>query len=314
MPNLQKEPQIIQSHRENYLPAIRFFTKRASSSILLARFSRFVNKSLYHLGIGCGLNRYANCFSLYSSHADQKLYKNYPMGSIFCNFGSGAFFHNKWKNYDYPGQSKYYQAIQGKEGDDFIGIDLCAGDLSIPEKDKSVSLIYCSHTLEHLEEAASRKFIGECLRILKPNGVMRVALPNTSSAFEMLGLIERQSNISSDTKQALRLAAAVQVLNDTKSDLTNDKIEELIVNSKYSAKNFFSTAVSEGVSNKFIGSNPERHICFWDYEELLSVSLELGFKFCMPFYQGSSIAKPFTNLNVFDNSEPHISFYAEFVK
>jgi predicted SAM-dependent methyltransferase len=309
-----KERRLFQSHRECYLPAVRFFTKKASSSILLARISRFVNKTLYRFGLGSALNRYENCITFYSSHADTKLYDNYSDGAIFCNFGSGAFFHKKWKNYDYPGQSRYYQAIQGHEGKDFFGIDLCADNLALPEEDNSVSLIYCSHTLEHLDEVFARKFIVECLRILKPHGIMRVALPNTSNVFELIRLFSEQENLNPDVIETFRLEAASHVLADIENVLSNNEIEELFVKSQHNARNFYRNAVSTGVSSRFSKENPARHISFWDYEELVHVSKEAGFSFCFPFYQGSSLAEPFTNLNVFDNTEPHISFYAELMK
>ena len=91
-----------------------------------------------------------------------RLYKHYSVDEIFCNFGSGAFYHPKWKNYDYPGQSAYYKCLQGIDGTDFNAINLCAVSLDIPEEDNSVALIYCSHTLEHLEAGAAKRFLREC--------------------------------------------------------------------------------------------------------------------------------------------------------
>ena len=49
----------------------------------------------------------------------------------------------------------------------FFHIDLCAKNLVIPENNETVSLIYCSHTLEHLALEASKRFLQECYRILK---------------------------------------------------------------------------------------------------------------------------------------------------
>ena len=71
---------------------------------------------------------------------------------------------------------------------------------------------------------------------------------------------------------------------------------------------------AEHVSVKFDGSNPDRHITFWDYKKLIDLTDSLEFSSCIPVYQGSSVAAPFTNINVFDTTEPHISFYVEIVK
>ena len=162
--------KLIKSHRDSYLPAVRLYSKRVSISYLLPKVSRFINKFLYDLGIGAALNRYDNSFTAYSSAADKRLYEKYSATDIFCNFGSGAFFHKKWKNYDYPGQSKYYVNLQGVKGKTYSPIDLCTAALRIPESNSSVALIYSGHTLEHLEEDAAKKFLRECHRILKPEG------------------------------------------------------------------------------------------------------------------------------------------------
>ena len=82
----------------------------------------------------------------------------------------------------------------------------------------------------------------------------------------------------------------------------------------YSSSDFFDECVASGVSNKFDGSNPDRHIAYWDYNALLEVGQYVGLSYSIPLYRGSSVAAPFTNLCVFDNTEPQVSLYFEFVK
>tara|TARA_A100001015_G_C14731093_1_gene609890 strand:+ start:310 stop:780 length:471 start_codon:yes stop_codon:yes gene_type:complete len=146
------------SQRNNTCKALRFFSSNISQSIFYSKLSRFINKYLYKFGLGSSLNRYNNSLTFYSAQSDKNLYKGFKKSDKFINFGSGAFFHNRWKNYDYPGQSKYYKSIQGLEGQDFFPIDLCSNNLSIPEDDVSIELIYCSHTLEHIDYSSSIRF------------------------------------------------------------------------------------------------------------------------------------------------------------
>lgn len=308
------KPKPFQSQRDCYLPAVRFYTKRASSSRFLARISRFINKYFYRLGLGSVLNRYDNSITLYSSRFDKKLYASYPKGALFCNFGSGAFFHKRWKNYDYPGQSDYYKSIQGIESRDFISIDLCAKNLRVPEEDESVSLIYCSHTLEHLDFGSAKAFLAECYRILKPNGIMRVALPNTANDFNILGHLTSQANCDVGLLESFKREAASHIVADTRNKLIDEDLKEIFEKSAYSAKKFYELAVNAGISVAFDGKNPERHITFWDYGSLISVTTDIGFSMCIPIYQGSSFAKPFTNISAFDSTEAHISFYSDIVK
>ena len=184
----------------------------------------------------------------------------------------------------------------------------------LPYADNEVALIYCSHTLEHLEADSAQKFLSECKRVLRVGGVMRVALPNTTNDFKMSAIINSQKNIAADIKNNYCGQAAAHILADTAAVLNAAEAKSLMLESDFSAPSFVSEAIKRGVSNKFLSSNPERHISFWDYEAVLTISQNIGFTHCIPFYRGSSLAKPFLNLNVFDTTEPHISFYAEFMK
>ncbi len=302
------------TQRENNCKAIRIFSKRISYSVFFSKLSRFINKHLYKLGIGSSLNRYDNSFTIYSSKADSDLYKNFDKSSKFINFGSGTFFHNRWKNYDYPGLTDYYKSVQGSDGEDFYSINLCDPNLSVPEKNESVDLIYCSHTLEHIDAKSSNRFLIECFRILKKNGVMRVALPNTKNDFFLLRCILSQNSISKEIKQNYLRKVASHILTDTQK-LSMEEIIDLSNQTKQDSEKFFNNSIK--MNNDFAEfkeSNPERHINYWDFENLITKTSKIGFSCCIPCYQGISVASPFSNLHVFDNTEPQISIYADIIK
>ena len=70
---------------------------------------------------------------------------------------------------------------------DWINIDLVrtgpgvvAHDLStgIPLPDASCEVVYHSHVLEHLRRSDAQFFMRECFRVLKPGGILRVAVPD----------------------------------------------------------------------------------------------------------------------------------------
>ena len=48
----------------------------------------------------------------------------------------------------------------------------------IPHATDSVDVIYSSHMLEHVHEAAARALLTECYRVLKPEGILRVVVPD----------------------------------------------------------------------------------------------------------------------------------------
>ena len=48
----------------------------------------------------------------------------------------------------------------------------------LPFFDNYADAIYCSHFLEHLDTGSAAKFLGECLRCLKPKGMLRIVVPD----------------------------------------------------------------------------------------------------------------------------------------
>ncbi len=57
-----------------------------------------------------------------------------------------------------------------------IGFNLRAGLQFLD--DASVDFIYHEHFFEHLDRRSARKLLGECLRVLRPGGRMRISMPD----------------------------------------------------------------------------------------------------------------------------------------
>ncbi len=82
----------------------------------------------------------------------------------YINLGCGTKYNKEWINLDFFPDSPYVQS--------------CDLTKRIPFDDNTFEIVYHSHVLEDLERAAAQKFIDECYRILKPNGVIRIVTPN----------------------------------------------------------------------------------------------------------------------------------------
>lgn len=54
----------------------------------------------------------------------------------------------------------------------------------IPLADESVEVLYSSHMLEHLDANQRKQFLSEAARILKPGGVIRIAVPSLELRLE----------------------------------------------------------------------------------------------------------------------------------
>ncbi len=82
----------------------------------------------------------------------------------YVNLGCGSRFHKDWINFDFYSNSP-----------DVILCDLTQG---IPLDDNSTDVVYHSHVLEHFTKEGGKYFISECFRILKPAGIIRIAVPD----------------------------------------------------------------------------------------------------------------------------------------
>jgi len=84
----------------------------------------------------------------------------------YLNVGCGSHYikDTDWSNVDFTANDSYV-----------IEHNLLKG---IPFNDSSFDLVYHSHVLEHFSKSDGYNFLMECYRVLKPNGVIRIVIPN----------------------------------------------------------------------------------------------------------------------------------------
>lgn len=69
--------------------------------------------------------------------------------------------------------------------------------------DESCDLVYHSHVLEHFGKQEGKRFIGECFRVLKPGGIIRLAVPDLEGLVrQYLSMLERVTTDNSDLNRA----------------------------------------------------------------------------------------------------------------
>lgn len=86
------------------------------------------------------------------------------MTSTKLNLGCGGRYRDGWVNVNFT-----------STGPGVIAANLAKG---IPFADESFDVVYHSHLLEHFQKIAAADFLKECHRVLKPNGVIRVVVPD----------------------------------------------------------------------------------------------------------------------------------------
>jgi predicted SAM-dependent methyltransferase len=82
----------------------------------------------------------------------------------YLNLGCGNRYHPDWINIDIAPQ-----------GDGVIAHDLSQG---IPLPNDVCDVVYHSDVLEHIRRSDALPFMQECYRVLKPGGILRIAVPD----------------------------------------------------------------------------------------------------------------------------------------
>ena len=90
------------------------------------------------------------------------VHRNEP--GFLVNLGCGTHYHTGWLNFDLNPTDSRVIACDIRE--------------TIPLDDSSCSIVYHSHVLEHLTHENGLRFLAECLRILKPGGILRLVVPD----------------------------------------------------------------------------------------------------------------------------------------
>jgi predicted SAM-dependent methyltransferase len=92
---------------------------------------------------------------------------------VKLNLGSFTHMFHGWRNLDRIDLSGWAD----QNGYRFTQCDITDG---LPYDDQIVDLIFLSHVLEHFDYAVGQQLLRECWRVLKPDGVLRIAVPNAN--------------------------------------------------------------------------------------------------------------------------------------
>jgi SAM-dependent methyltransferase len=99
-------------------------------------------------------------------------------GKRLLNVGCGSHFHADWVNVDVVPASSEVIAADVRKG--------------LPFADGTFDAVYCSHVLEHLSRPEAASVLQHMHRILRPGGVIRIAVPDLETLTrEYLRLLEQ---------------------------------------------------------------------------------------------------------------------------
>lgn len=295
--------------QDRIIPGVRFHGRfSATTEGVIAAVLRTVRPLLHVLGIGAYYDRYGKELSFYSSRQDSRCYAGAD-GLRYLNIGSGGFVHKRWINYDYPGQSKYYQRLQGRAGIDFQPIDLRHSLPDCPAG--SVHLIYMSHTMEHLGFEVAQRIIRHASTMLVEGGCLRIVVPDVKRLFEYA----KVSSVGTGGDDFLSPAELAK-LTYTPSLLAEGADVERLFKASGGFEDFAAGLVRLAEANGASAQAfpPDYHLSFWTPESLRAAAMAAGYSRFRVMLKNVSDYGPFQNQWAFDTTVPEMSLYCDLVK
>ncbi len=245
----------------------------------------------------------------------------------YYNVGAGSFFHPCWTNIDFV--SDWYAGMQKN----IIAHDLMS--LSpLPIAAASAKIIYTSHTIEHVTEAAVRVLFQEAHRCLRPSGILRVTTgPDADTDYAALmrgdadwfywdqhhdrpGTFEEtsykpQSSVPLEERWLHHVASqlAPNDLSPSEHKFAAAEIGEILGSMPMEQALDYFTGLC-----RFQPARPGNHISWWNHAKVERFMREAGFtviyrsghqQSCSPFMRRSS---------QFDSTHPQMSIYVEAIR
>ncbi len=274
------------------------------------------------------LKIFINKFNFYyiKPFNDDYYYQSYSIESkknkLFLNLGAGKFKHKYWTNIDYS-SSKYKHLQQNQ----FVNIDF-QNEEKLPYENNSIELIYCSHVIEHFNNEKILHLFEECHRVLKPNGSIRIVVPDADFYYRLLQFdnIEIfESLLLAKFRKKYGLTASKIKLEDY---FLHEIATELVSYARQGNYDFNSTFFQEKFNSlnkndffdKIISmcnydyNCPSNHINWWNKKKLKSFLNYARFKRVFSLSKNKSFSLPFKNNQIFDKTAPEISLFIEAIK
>ena len=194
---------------------------------------------------------------------------------------------------------------------------------ALPYGDETVSNVYASHVIEHVENEHVERFLSEAHRVLKPGGVLRIACPDARFLYEVSSFENeywnwRREQFMRDSRYEVRGEI-------TQSDfLTRELASVKMRHYRHAAG---ETMPAFDVGEKSYGGlleayksgltfNPERpgeHINAWDMSQLHASGVAAGFKRVIESKHRGSVSAAMQGPDM-DRTQPHMSLYVEMIK
>lgn len=258
---------------------------------------------------------------------DAPLYVDFPHESVeekrFYNIGAGSFRHRYWTNVDFA--TDWYREAQKIP---FLPYDLTRQE-PLPVADAAAEVVYTSHTIEHVTDAAVANLCSEARRILRPGGFFRITCPDArllvrSYCLDKISYWRWRSGWFLSEKASVHDPSAVTVADYLVREIATvrcrfcknpvDALQPEEVRRRFQQleEDQFLDSLKEGV--EFRSEHPGYHINWWSEDKIISFLRGAGFSEVYTSRRGQSLCPPLTNTKLFDGTQPQNSLYVEAIR
>ncbi|MDD4858991.1 MAG: methyltransferase domain-containing protein [Dehalococcoidales bacterium] len=288
----------------------------------MKKFKRLVQKSFNALGYNItrlpGAAPVKHDLSLY-----RRLYSGDSIKNRrFYNIGAGAFAHEAWTNVDHRSE-RYDFKME-------IDWDLLAL-VPVAIASDTAEVVYSSHTIEHITDAAAQNLFNESYRILKKGGYLRLTTPDADlycrAYMEKDPYFFYERQISPDPKawkpsgfwsiqQAFLYEFAsslstMYIYGQSPVRLDEAEVDQIFREMKLEDALSYCTSKCLLEIQK---QHPSDHINWWNYGKLCAMLKAAGFAKIYRSGYGQSHCPVLRDTSLFDSTHPKISIYVEAVK
>lgn len=250
----------------------------------------------------------------------------------FYNIGAGAFSHSCWTNVDFI--SDWYKS-NNKKTLGGINYDLFLLQ-PVPVESNTAEIIYTSHTIEHVNNAAVQNLFNEAYRMLKPGGFLRIVTPDTEleyrawqqndrsyfywidwySSPEDVKRLKMRKPLNQETTAQIFLEnfasqASLIPLKGSPKRIDDEQLSRLFKTMSFEQALDYCTSLCDIEIQK---QNPGAHINWFTEKKLREMLQKAGFKTIYRSAYGQSFCSVMRDLNFFDTTIPKVSLYVEAVK
>lgn len=245
----------------------------------------------------------------------------------FYNVGAGKFRHHIWTNIDHTSEWYGPQQAEGQ-----IEYDLEA-DNPLPIATGAAAIVYTSHTIEHITDAAAVRLFREARRVLRPGGVFRATTPDIRLAYDAWrrndrdyfyyeaemrwkadhwGLMWKSCPADFSAAQMFLRAFAPFLCPAHKlgpaNKISDNELERMFRDMPFDDS---LNSITSRIDLDEHRAHPNQHVNWWSAEKLIAMLRDAGFSNPYRSGYGQSITPALRDTRLFDNTHPPISLYVE---